>query len=792
MSNVFDKARRRGSRLSEADKTRIRKRIGKQLEEGTSSSYSSFLELRGVKEGEGLLANACTGTRSSGGQLSIEKIEEHLTQEMEDCLKQVGLSPSWREGVRGARSMGPSINLKDDAKDDPRVLGALRWALYANRSVAFVTGTGALMCPVVQSTPPRTHNKVVNLGTAGPGHYTPIWALAEALCATVSDLQMYFGSLMGARVKRGLDRGNYVPRCPVVLWDFSKSIGVDAASGRQVFLPDVDTDGGALASSGLLGAPGVQFRGFTLLGAEGAMWKGAMHSHPVRWSSELRRPVTRISCTEEEWRAATPCILMDANCPKGKSKDELLDILKENGFVLLPQAQTMLWAFADWGRGDWYGKDCMSLPLTFQDNVWLPADKSWFNEAKRSIWSLFRPRFQKINGVEIPVLDSTKKRDTERLLSGGTLRKARQLRARANRFLPFGSVMVDELVLRGGEFGEVAQGRAPTLQPHSKQCNLAFTRDGLLAMIEGKAPKEFNKLLNRHNQRANWFYGSDAADHTLTAEGMRERLLDLELSTRGVDLRGSFLANQLDASCREEDQDGDTTVCESNRWWTKRFGKAQTYWSGDGGVGPFRNELSSKLKYSYGHPLVTEALGHLHVKGAAPSSYAQELFEKRSLSEIWLKEAISDPQGPTGLFADLAADLAARIPFYKKGMTAAQVIAANKKHFLAWAGAALGCQISIDLQKKFILLWGFDLEVARRLMEGEEITEALLERLFKKALDSEELDMGNLAWLPKAVNGLGSHGFCPGGDRAAPISSEVIESIILRGDEAEAEREAKA
>ena len=161
---------------------------------------------------------------------------------------------------------------------------------------------------------------------------------------------------------------------------------------------------------------------------------------------------------------------MDANRPKGRGKDELLAHLEEEGFVLLPKQGTMLWCFAQWGTGDWYGRDCMRLPLTFQDNVWLPADKkSWMSEAKRSIWSLFRPRFQEVKGVEIPVLDSTKRRDVERLISGGTLRKARQLRARANRFLPFGAVMVDPVVLRGKDFsGEVAQGRAPTLQPHSK------------------------------------------------------------------------------------------------------------------------------------------------------------------------------------------------------------------------------------------------------------------------------------------------------------------------------------
>ena len=788
MSNVFDEARKHGLKLSEADKTRIRGRIEEQIREGTYSSYSSFLELRGVKEGEGLLVNACTGTQSSGGQLSIEKIEEHLTQEMEDCLKRAGLAPEWREGVRGPRSMGPSIVLKDDAKEDPRILRALRWTLYANRSVAFVTGTGALMCPVVQSTPPRTYNDSVDLGTAGPGSYTPIWALAEALCATVSDLQMYFGSLMGARVLRGLDRGSYVPQVPVIVWDFSKPIGVDA-EGREIYLPDVDTDGGALASVGLLGAPGVQFRGFTLSGRAGIIWKGAMHEHPVRWSPELEKPVMRGVCSDEVWRASYSCVLFDRNCPKGRGKDELLAHLDEEGFVLLPKEGTMLWCFAQWGAKDWYGADCMRLPLTFQDNVWLPADSSWLREAQRSIWSLFRPRLQKVGDTQIPVLDATKRRDVERLVSGGTLRKARQLRARANRFIPFGGVMVDSLVLRDRDFGEVAQGRAPTLQPHSKQCNLAFTRDSLLKMLEGKAEKEFSKLLDRHNQRANWFHGANAAKHTLTAEGMRERLFLLELSTRGIDLRGSFLANQLDASCREEDQDGDTTVCESNRWWTKRFAAAQEYWSGPDGIPPVKLELPKKSKLSWSDPRVVTALGHPHAKGVSPGAYARELFSLGENARDWLREALADPQGPTGLWSDLAADLAARLPFFS-GKTAAQVVEENKRHWVVWLAAAFGVQTSIDWQKRAYPCWGFSLEPARMLWEGEEITPDYLWQLFNQNFD--DLDEGNLCWNPMAVNSKGSHGFCPGGDRAIPVSSEVIEQIILNGEEQEEKRKAKA
>ena len=82
-------------------------------------------------------------------------------------------------------------------------------------------------------------------------------------------------------------------------------------------------------------------------------------------------------CSSEVWQASYPCVLPDRNCPKGRGKDELLAHLDEEGYVLLPKEGTMLWCFADWGRGDWYGADCMRLPLTFQDNVWLPADKKF-------------------------------------------------------------------------------------------------------------------------------------------------------------------------------------------------------------------------------------------------------------------------------------------------------------------------------------------------------------------------------------------------------------------------------
>ena len=68
------------------------------------------------------------------------------------------------------------------------------------------------------------------------------------------------------------------------------------------------------------------------------------------------------------------------------------------------------------------------------------------------------------------------------------------------------------------------------------------------------------------------------------------------LSSRPAGSTSGAVANQLDASCREEDQDGDTTVCESNRWWTRRFGEAQTI--GRGPRASSRSGLSCQRRAS--------------------------------------------------------------------------------------------------------------------------------------------------------------------------------------------------
>ena len=163
---------------------------------------------------------------------------------------------------------------------------------------------------------------------------------------------------------------------------------------------------------------------------------------------------------------------------------------------------------------------------------------------------------------------------------------------------------------------------------------------------------------------------------------MRERLLLLELSTRGINLRGSFLASQLDASCREEDQDRDTTVCESSSWWTRRFRSPGPVWSGPTGIKPIKLELPKKSKLSWSDERVVQALGHPHAKGVSPGEYARELFTRGENARNWLREALADPQGPTGLWSDLAADLAARLPFFS-GKTAAQVVE-NREHYIVW------------------------------------------------------------------------------------------------------------
>lgn len=769
--------------FSETEKEAFRKRVRDLLDEGRAfSGQRQAVELRTTSFLTGDLHNLCSYAQSTGGASSIVKIEKNLTYEMESVLIEMGMSPRWRDGIRGLKSLGASLKMKGDKLSETS-LKALATALHLNSQVAFVTGTGALMLPHVRSfdVTGEFKNGAHVKEEALTGNYTPIWTLAEALAATVSDLQMYFGSLMGAKVLGGLANREFVPASSVkvVLWDFRKEIA------ERVFLPDVDTDGGALATTNLLSAPGVQFRGFSLLNTQegGVIWKGAMHEHPVHWSEVLKRPVVKHSCSDEEWDASCPVVLFDANCPKGKGKKSLLRQLQDEGHVVMNNDTTQLWSISHWGRGDWYGEDCIKLPLSFQDGVFLPSDEDWKSEVERCIHKLFRPRSQKIGGVEMPTLDSTRARQVERLISGSSLRRARQLRARANRFVPFGAVMVHPRVLNREDaerksFGWVAQGRAPTVQMHSKQCNIAFTPLGLEEMLRGLHRKALCEILERHNSRARWFFGSDAKDHILDEKGLIERLALLERSTRGVDLRGSFLANQLDASCREEDQDGDTTVCESGRWWTRLFGNAQTYWSGANGIPPIKLELPKAAALNWAGIEVENYLGHPHAKGVTPALYAERFLTMSQWAFTWFQEAIADPQGPTGLWSDLAADIFARIPFFRSGATAKDIMEQYQGQFKAWLAAAFGIQTSIDWQKRAYPCPGFTLALADKLSKGEAVTVEELWQLFERAFADEEIDPSNLCWDPRSVNGKGSHGFCPETQAAKELPDGLIEEIV--------------
>ena len=748
--------------------------------------------LVGGRKGErtAKIATGWTGTRSTGGKDSIVEIEDNLNEEQEAFLVAAGMSKEWRDGKRGLASTS-RLKLKDDASQDEWVQSRLLRAAWLNSQVPFVTGTGSLLIPSVKS------QDVSGWEDGAPirneqleGNFTPIWALCEELCATVSDAQMYFGSLVNAKNLGGIQRlpketddvipmDAQVPTVPVVLWDFRNPIGV--YEDKEVYLPDVSTDGGALISKEIAWAPGQQFRGLTLRSEGSVMWKGAMHSDSVRWHADLQSPVREWYCPEAIWAEATPVILMDINCPKGKGKAAILDQQRKNHFVVLEDGMSQLWRISEWGLRDWYGKDCIELPFTFQDRVFMRADEESFQELTEQAKKLFTPRTQVIRGREWMSLDRTVADKAERLVSAGSLRKARQLRARANKFLPVGAIMVDPTVAPRG-WALCAQGRAPTVQMHSKQVSIGFTPDALEMMLKGDETELFKALLKRHNNRVRWFYQRDQKSveaNLLTEDTLKQQLQSLWLSTVGVDLRGSFLANQLDAGLREEDQDGDTTVCEVNSYFVNEHLKVEAYFSAckvEDSLPPNCNELPKDSKLDWAGEVVQELLGRPHAKGVTPRQYIEEILQHGENALAWLRDAISDPQGPTGLESDLGADLMARFPFYAKKsngkvITAREAVESNKTHWLTWVACALRIQTSIDWQKRGNYCWGFTLEVAKSLWEKGSVSLGALKELLRKAWDKGEVNKSTLCFEPTEVNSNGSKGFCKEGlqDKKRPL-----------------------
>ena len=296
MGNVFDEALERGSLGSEADKTRIGSASRSRSRGGAPCSYL-FIELRATKE-VGPLVNACTGVRSSGALWRREDRGQYHRRD--GGLPQAGRALSFLARGCPWRPLYGTID-RSEGRCEGRPSRPRRAPVDAVRQpVGGVEINGALMCPVVQSTPPRTHNKAVNLGNAEPGIHPHLGTCGGALRNRLG-LQMYFGSLMGARVLRGIDRGNYVLKVPSSSGTFSP-LGSMKTVERSTSPTSIPTVG--RWPRWVSPEPQESVPGFTLSGRRGS-FEGCHARIPLP-VGPAQQAQTQVSCSDEEWAASYP------------------------------------------------------------------------------------------------------------------------------------------------------------------------------------------------------------------------------------------------------------------------------------------------------------------------------------------------------------------------------------------------------------------------------------------------------------------------------------------------------
>lgn len=202
-----------------------------------------------------------------------------------------------------------------------------------------------------------------------------------------------------------------------------------------------------------------------------------------------------------------------------------------------------------------------------------------------------------------------------------------------------------------------------------------------------------------------------------------KRIIEWALSLQSSRIESFFVVQPLDGRDRNEDHDGDDTMCTVDRFWVDKYVAIAAYWRR---LPLFLNELpkviekeGKKVKVTMNwrdidlYQLLPDSQGKLintvNIKGAT----LDELFPDVSwcteerLSKI-ASVTLADPQGPTGLGSNVAADLFARVQFVDcprgrtnwRGEILLVPSKSTEKTFKLWVLYCLFVQIFIDWQKR--------------------------------------------------------------------------------------------
>lgn len=374
----------------------------------------------------------------------------------------------------------------------------------------------------------------------------------------------------------------------------------------------------------------------------------------------------------------------------------------------------------------------------------------------------------RLGNGEIPycaVLESVNG-DLERAFSSGTFRKGQTLKAWGNQLTPCGVVLMDHRQMayrhydeeqasntrnkmgktdyfdskyykKGfGLFGRlVAHRRTPQLNPLSLTTSRAICHEDLKSLAEAILNQSSEWLtydgflLNTHQsilEMMNWHNskvqdkgyaesGSEWGKVVLDAEAFALRIVEWHLSLQHSKIESWFVTAPLDGRDRNEDHDGDDSMCCPSRFWVEKYLELERFWRRM--AHPFINELPKSTKMDWRADRVRQELPDPDGKMVSTTNIKGCLLQELFPSIEWCTPArlkaislvtLADPQGPTGLASNVAADLFARIrwsldPKKRKNWRNECLIVPHPEDynlFLLWVWYCLLVQICIDWQKR--------------------------------------------------------------------------------------------
>ncbi len=409
----------------------------------------------------------------------------------------------------------------------------------------------------------------------------------------------------------------------------------------------------------------------------------------------------------------------------------------------------------------------------------------------------------------------------ERAASSGTFREGQSLKVWGNQLTPCGVVLMshkqtqytrqEDIARADGlkaklhgdffesgywalgfaEFGRlVAHRRTPQLTPWCLSTSRAVSHQDLNSLVvalrtgehvwttaEGFELDVWNTvhhLREVHNARvmdkgynldpkAVWgqLYADDVDGQKLFAV----RLIEWAISLDSSNIESFFVAQPLDGRDRNEDHDGDDSMACPSRFWVDKYAKIEAYWRR---LKLFVNEMPKERALNYRKEQLNQLLpdpnGKLesvvNIKGAT----LDELFPDVSYCtparlKAISKVTLSDPQGPTGLGSNVAADLFARVEFVDdpqgrvnwRGEILLVPSEATEKVYHLWVLYCLFVQVFIDWQKRAYEL--FQLihwrKVVRRVLaagsRGVQSFDGMLDESEMATLDTEWMGEKELA-----------------------------------------------